>query len=225
MNGHVPGFRQSVFRLFEIAAEGACGIDREERIVAWNAAAERILGMSAHEVRNRYCFEVFAGTDESGCRICQHRCRAIAAAQRGESIPTRDVCVRDKAGQPVWLSMSSFGVPTRPGEAVTLIHVFRDVTRQKALLLDLERVYSESRGIGPDSPRGLSSGTACKGNLTLREREVLGLLAAGVTTGVLAETLVISPSTARHHISNILAKLGAHSRLEAASLALRNGWL
>lgn len=55
--------------------------------------------------------------------------------------------------------------------------------------------------------------------LTRREREVLSLLADGADNHVIASVLVISPQTARTHIQNVLAKLGVHSRLEAAAFA------
>jgi DNA-binding CsgD family transcriptional regulator/tetratricopeptide (TPR) repeat protein len=57
--------------------------------------------------------------------------------------------------------------------------------------------------------------------LTLREREVLALLATGRTNPEIAKTLFISPKTASVHVSNILAKLGVASRVEAATLAER----
>ncbi len=59
--------------------------------------------------------------------------------------------------------------------------------------------------------------------LTRREREVLHLLVDGSGTEAIADTLVISPQTARTHIQNILAKLGVHSRLEAAALVNESG--
>lgn len=61
--------------------------------------------------------------------------------------------------------------------------------------------------------------------LSPREREVLGLVARGHKTTRIAETLVISPETARTHVQNILAKLGLHSRLEAAAFVIENGLL
>lgn len=61
------------------------------------------------------------------------------------------------------------------------------------------------------------------GDLTARELEVLQLLAEGVTTDTLAERLYISKHTARSHVRNILAKLGAHSKLEAVAIAARAG--
>ena len=59
--------------------------------------------------------------------------------------------------------------------------------------------------------------------LTPRELEVLGLLASGRTNAEIAEALFISRGTARIHVSNILGKLGARTRTEAADLARRQG--
>jgi len=59
--------------------------------------------------------------------------------------------------------------------------------------------------------------------LTAREREVLELLAQGVTNRQIADTLYISVYTAGIHVSRILGKLGAASRTEAASIAYRLG--
>jgi two-component system NarL family response regulator len=58
--------------------------------------------------------------------------------------------------------------------------------------------------------------------LTRREREVLALLARGISKAGIAETLVISPQTARTHIQNIISKLGVHTRLEAAMFVTQN---
>jgi DNA-binding CsgD family transcriptional regulator len=60
-------------------------------------------------------------------------------------------------------------------------------------------------------------------SLTRREREILALLAHGADNDAMAEELYISPQTARTHVQNVLAKLGVHSRLEAATFVNRHG--
>jgi DNA-binding NarL/FixJ family response regulator len=59
--------------------------------------------------------------------------------------------------------------------------------------------------------------------LTPREIEILRELAAGRSTGEIAEALFISPLTVRSHVKSILAKLGVRSKLEAVTVALRQG--
>ncbi len=59
--------------------------------------------------------------------------------------------------------------------------------------------------------------------LTEREREVLGELMAGTSGEQIAANLRISPNTVRTHVQNILAKLGARTRLEAAAVGRQAG--
>jgi DNA-binding NarL/FixJ family response regulator len=60
------------------------------------------------------------------------------------------------------------------------------------------------------------------GQLTPRERQVLALLAQGASSLDMARHLGISPNTLRTHVQSVLTKLQVHSRLEAASFAVRN---
>jgi pimeloyl-ACP methyl ester carboxylesterase/DNA-binding CsgD family transcriptional regulator len=63
------------------------------------------------------------------------------------------------------------------------------------------------------------------GELSMREREVLGLVAQGLSDTQIAERLVISPHTVHRHVANILAKLRLPTRAAAAAQAARAGLL
>ncbi|MDD4859464.1 MAG: response regulator transcription factor [Dehalococcoidales bacterium] len=59
-------------------------------------------------------------------------------------------------------------------------------------------------------------------DLTDREREILALMVEGLPNTEIANRLVVSQSTVKFHVSNILSKLGVSSRTEAVALALKS---
>jgi DNA-binding NarL/FixJ family response regulator len=71
---------------------------------------------------------------------------------------------------------------------------------------------------GPDIGGGVE-------RLTPREREVLGLMAAGLDNRAIALKLRIEYTTVRGHVRSVIEKLGARSRLAAVARAYRNGWV
>lgn len=88
------------------------------------------------------------------------------------------------------------------------------------------RVMRSLRATPP--PPGPGRGAAAdrapgRGALTGRERDVLDLLATGMTNAQIAERLLLSRSTVKDHVSSVLAKLGASNRIQAAVLARSAG--
>jgi DNA-binding CsgD family transcriptional regulator len=93
-----------------------------------------------------------------------------------------------------------------------------------AALDDLARRARLDPGSGNRGGHGDESGaTSPLSALTDREREVLSLLARGMSNREIGTELFITPKTASVHVSNILGKLGAASRTEAAAIAYREG--
>jgi len=90
---------------------------------------------------------------------------------------------------------------------------------------DVLRAVAPFLGItGPPAPAGQPNADAVQG-LSSREREVLALVAQGLSDAQVAERLVISPHTVHRHMANILAKLGLPTRAAAAAAAARGGLL
>jgi two-component system nitrate/nitrite response regulator NarL len=83
------------------------------------------------------------------------------------------------------------------------------------VVVDVPRAGSRPRPSGHDDAWRLAA------HLTDRERECLALLVEGLDTAAIARKLTVSRTTVRTHVQSVLTKLGVHSRLEAASFAVR----
>ena len=75
----------------------------------------------------------------------------------------------------------------------------------------------------PDRPERDDHAELLLRSLSGRERQILTLLARGYSNRRIAEVSVLSLNTVRTHVQNVLVKLGVHSKLEAAALAVRQG--
>lgn len=113
----------------------------------------------------------------------------------------------------VEMSLRTAYATTRDLGALPLCTEIEDLARRGRLSLEME---TATKIISEPSP-------LARLGLTVREQEVLGLLATGRTNRQIAETLFISPKTATLHVSNILSKLGVTNRVEAATIAHRLG--
>ena len=97
-----------------------------------------------------------------------------------------------------------------------------DLARKAARALGAQPLLDELRSLGnTPSTRAAADPEA----LTAREREILALVAEGRSNGEIGKQLFISAKTVSVHVSNILGKLGAAGRTEAAAIARRRGLL
>ncbi|MCJ7670448.1 MAG: PAS domain S-box protein, partial [Acidimicrobiia bacterium] len=110
------------------------------------------------------------------------------------------------------------GVPVGDGLALTI----RNVTERR--LGDVAASQGRRTGREPTDaavPQAMAEADEDAPRLTARALEVLALLGRGVSTRGISERLFISLNTARNHVQRTIAKLGAHSRLEAVAIARR----
>ena len=89
------------------------------------------------------------------------------------------------------------------------------------------RAVPLQRAVAATVSRARLAGPATAGDavLTGREREVLALVAEGLTNREIGKRLFISEKTASVHLSNLMAKLNVSSRTEAVTVAHRRGLL
>lgn len=219
--------KEKLCRALAATADGAFITDEDQRIVFWNQAAERTLGITFDEVIRQPCHEILDGRDGQGRLVCCRHCHVAVTALTGGAVANYDTLVHTKSGGVRWVNMSTLTFPANGGPADTMIvHLFRDITQKKENEQLLRQVLRAAKELDDgEAPKGAppASMSDPDPDLTHREREVLGLLAQGLTTSELARSLSISPSTVRNHIRNILEKLNVHSRLEAVVYAINNG--
>lgn len=197
------------------AADGALVADPDGRVMLWNHAAEAILGYGPSDVLGRPCCGVLHGEDIQSSAICSPECAIGNGLKRGKTVPTFDMRTRTKAGLIVWINVSVLLIRDGRDGAPFILHLFRDVTfaKEQLALAHDGRVAGSRNGAAP---------ARAEGPLTRREREVLGLMGAGLNTSAMAERLHLSRATVRNHVQNILLKLDVHSRLEAVAHGLRH---
>ncbi len=208
-----------------VTHDGLFSVDGRQRIIQWSSSAERILGLKCQEVVGKPCYEIIGGRDNRNYRFCRKNCPVLQNARRGRSTPDYDIVCTPPTGEDKWLNIT-VAVPKPNRWPFQVIHFFRDVTHRRRTeefarkagsalreLFTEERVEEQPPSLIPPPVPQLSR----------REREVLQLLAGGLSTRDIAESLGVQPITARNHVTRVLNRLGVESRLQAVVYASQHG--
>lgn len=109
-----------------------------------------------------------------------------------------------------------------PDDIAAAIHVIAegDALIQPSVMRRLVETFVASR---PRATRTSSSDAAAISTLTDREREILVLVARGLTNEQIAEEFVISPATVKTHVARVMGKLDAHDRAQLVVFAYETG--
>ncbi len=191
-------------------AEAAYATNEKGKILAWNKAAEQLLGHEEVRVLGKPCYEILAGKDPFGNRYCDKNCSLINMARRGEPIHNFELLVRNSQSEIIRVDVSVVCLPSRAHSELTFLHVLKPF---------------ESKQEAKEVREPVSQARDPSAQLSRRELEVLRLLADGTSTKKIAEVLFISVETVRNHIKHVARKLQAHSRSEAIARARRKGLL
>ncbi|MER7174736.1 response regulator transcription factor [Streptomyces mesophilus] len=120
------------------------------------------------------------------------------------------------------LRAGASGFLVKDTEPMELLHGVRVVARGDALIAPAvtRRLIAEFAGRSkqPDPSPRLNA-------LTDREREVMGLVGAGLSNDEIAQRLVLSPATAKTHVSRIMTKLDVRDRAQLVILAYESGMI
>lgn len=210
--------------LVESTGEATFAVDGAGLIAAWNAAAERMFDLPATEVVGKPCGEIICGTDECG-PVCSPECGIRQAIVARRKVNSYDLQVPTPCGRQ-WCNISVLVAEVANSTLPYSIHIVRGTDVQKRLELLVRQFILNETGVPMAEVKGLAATTRSPARavkLTLRELEVLRLLARGVTTQSIAAQLHISQVTVNNHTQHLMHKLNAHTRLEAIRRAEHAG--
>ena len=211
---------KDILQILAKTSDGVFAVGTDHKIVLWNKSAKKILGYSTKEVLGKYCNEIIAGTDSNGNPVCSRSCNVMKAIKKEENPEYYEMLTHSKTGDPIWLNVSIICIPGSQPEHSTVVHMFRDITKQKMDLNDIKEIVSDINNKNKLKTNHLSSNEyKTQKLLTPRERKVLEYLGAGYRPIDISDKLYINLSTLRKHIQNIHSKLEVHSMLEAVTKA------
>jgi PAS domain S-box-containing protein len=194
---------QEMFQaLVENSMDGIVILGAKLEVLYQNPAVERVLGYRPGELVGEGVFGMIHPED---MRKTAHRLSALAQIP-GDSDRTQ-LRVRHKDGAWHAIDVCAYNLLHNPAINGIVIQ-YRDISDS-----------SVDGGVWAEQTAALL--TAKEYHLTESELRVLTLIVRGQTNSQIAEQLVISLSTVRFHVTNIIRKLGVSNRTEAAALAAR----
>lgn len=173
-----------------------------------NARAETLFGRTFAEVAGQSCDVAIGAQTPDGTPGCPH-CRHYYEKHEPAEIEPARMQVPIKTGRPVEVSVVGIEVDG-PGGPL-LVHCVVNDARERRL-----RRFLSGLMLRRSAPA--DANVARGWDLTPREREVLSLVADGLSMHEIAAKLNVSYATVRNHMQHVFAKLGVHSILEAVAV-------
>jgi PAS domain S-box-containing protein len=209
---------KELFVLLERTADAAFVLSDIGEIRYWNKAAERLLGYTAEEVRDKSCHEVLQGIGPLGTRVCHEGCSLMECAGKHTEIPNFDMSVQARSGQRLWINISTLVFENSRTSQRLLIHLAHDISDQKKTELLVQKMIGLSQQFVDLTESAVRAVPISP--LSEQEVSVLRLFASGKHSVEIAKSLHISQQTLRNHLHHINQKLGTHNRLEAVMNAI-----
>jgi NarL family two-component system response regulator LiaR len=171
-----------------------------------------------------------AATGQEGVRLCERVQPDVVLMDMlmpGMDGVDATSAVREKCPRTRVIALTSFPEEDLVQRALTAGatgYLLKNVSSSE-LASAIRAAYADKPVLAPEAAQALIQRTNRHSpgqDLSAREREVLRLLAAGLSNRAIAERLTVSPSTVEYHVSNILGKLGAATRTEAVAIAFQH---
>lgn len=209
--------------LFYRAVDAAFAVDGQQRIIYWDPGCEELFHRSSDWVLGRACCDVIRGVSPvTGMPFCSEDCSVANLAKGGDGPKSFPLQGCGGAGRRLPLNVHIGLVPSDCKNGWVVMH-FLHLGPAPGLLNAIDAV------LRPDRPpraalrnADTNGGSPRRSRLSPREREVLQLLAEGLSSATIGKRLSISLTTVRNHIQHIQGKLAVHSQSEAVAYAYRH---
>ncbi len=172
-----------------------------------------------------------AGSGEVGVRLCQQHQPDVVLMDMVmpgmDGVATTQL-IRQSCPDTQVIALTSFNDEITVQNALkagAISYLMKNVSIDE-LATAVRKAHGGQSTLAPEAAQVLISATtrppAVGHDLTEREREILGLMIKGLNNREIAEQLIISSSTVKNHVSNILSKLATTSRTQAVAMAVEN---
>jgi NarL family two-component system response regulator LiaR len=171
-----------------------------------------------------------AGNGEEAIRLCERFRPDVVIMDMMMPVMdgvTATALVREKYPQTNVIALTSFREKELVEGALkagAISYLLKNVTAEELAAAIKGAVAGQSK-LSPEATQALIQSIkdpkAVDYQLTEREKEILVLMVEGLGNNEISQRLVVSPSTTKFHVSNILSKLGVTSRTEAVAMALK----
>ena len=172
-----------------------------------------------------------AGNGEEAIRLCERLQPDVVLMDL--MMPVMDGVTATKIIRERWININVIALTSFKEKdlvegalkAGAISYLLKTVSAEELTSAIRSAVLGQSR-LSPEATQvlvqGIKEPKSINYDLTDREKEILVLMAEGLPNNEIANRLIVSQSTVKFHVSNILSKLGVTSRTEAVALALKH---
>lgn len=209
----------------EAGSAGAVAVQKRALIVdddaGWRSILGELLEDSGYKVRTCNSFG-----EAMGClRRDKYNIAVVDLSLTGTLVTNQSPTESSMEGYQLLSATKAADIPTIVVSGVASVDEIQRAYDQQSIFAYLEKQTFDRvafRRAVDDAGKSRFVGSEL-GNLTDREREVLALLAGGMTNKEIADTLVITTNTVKRHLKAVFEKLDVHTRSAAAAKAINAG--
>lgn len=114
-----------LLNIFCNVADASFAIDGKQRIMFWNPAAERLLGIEVKDAIGQPCWQILKGKTPDGRPFCQHDCPVIHALKQNRSVEAFDLLISGPAQETILTNISTLFISPDLHCRAAIVHLQR----------------------------------------------------------------------------------------------------